>query len=292
MSHSLFPSLVATAVLVAAPVLEATAQSPAMDSVTTILRVAPLTVAGYQRFGFPRRDLTVRVGDVTIAAGLALGGWVGFAGSPHHAMMAGDLVVTAAELPAVVKSLTDDSIAITAIHNHLAGETPNILYLHVHQMGRAVPLAAAIDRALQKTGAPRGAGPTPPPPLTVDTGLVFRRLGVSGRGQGAVASVSPVLIKGAIRVGKNATVPALVAASPINIQRVSDDRSVATGDFALLGRQVEPVFRALVAHGITPTSLHSHLIGESPTISYLHFWGDGRLEDLLTGLRAALDAAR
>jgi hypothetical protein len=93
-------------------------------------------------------------------------------------------------------------------------------------------------------------------------------------------------------VGDAPALLALVAASPLNIQRISDDRAVATGDFALLARQVDPVFRALVEHGITPTSLHSHLIGESPTITYLHFWGDGRLDDLLSGLRAALDATR
>jgi hypothetical protein len=269
----------------------ASGQTPAADSVTAILRVAPISVSGYQRYGFPRRDLTVRVGDVTVAPGLALGGWVGFVGSADHTMVAGDLVVTAAELPAVVRSLTGDRIAITAIHNHLAGETPNVLYVHIHQMGPPVAIATAIDRALRQTGTPRGAAPAPPP-LGIDTTLVFRRLGISGRAQGIVASVSPVVIPGEVRVGDAPALLALVAASPLNIQRISDDRAVATGDFALLARQVDPVFRALVEHGITPTSLHSHLIGESPTITYLHFWGDGRLDDLLSGLRAALDATR
>ncbi len=268
------------------------AQSAPWDSVARILGTAPTVVAGYQRFGFPRRDLTVRVADVVIAPGLALGGWIGIDGAPDRAMVAGDLVVTAAELPAVVKSLTEDRVAITAIHNHLAGESPNILYVHVHQMGPAVTIAAAIDRALQRTATPRGPSTAPPAPVTIDTAVVFRRLGVAGRAQGAVASVSPVLVRGPIRMGRVAMTAALVAASPINIQRISADRAVATGDFALTAERVQPVLRALVEHGITPTSIHSHLVGESPTISYLHFWGDGSLELLLTGLRAALDAAR
>lgn len=267
-------------------------QPATWDSVTRILGVAPTTVAGYQRYGFPRRDLTVKVGDVVVAPGLALGGWIGFDGSPTRAAVAGDLVVTAAELPAVVKSLTEDRVAITAIHNHLAGETPNILYVHIHQMGPAAPIAAAIDRALQLTGTPRGPPSAPPAPVAIDTALVFRRLGVSGRAQGMVASVSPVLVKGSIRMGRAVLSSGLVASSPINVQLVSGDRAVTTGDFALLARQLEPVTRALIEHGITPTSIHSHLVGESPTITYVHFWGDGSLDHLLSGLRAALDAAR
>jgi hypothetical protein len=73
---------------------------------------------------------------------------------------------------------------------------------------------------------------------------------------------------------------------------IDPSRAVATGDFAVLGAQVDPVLDALAAHGITATAVHSHLIGEAPAIYYIHFWADGRPEDVLRGLRAALDAGR
>lgn len=38
--------------------------------------------------------------------------------------------------------------------------------------------------------------------------------------------------------------------------------------------------------------VHSHLIGEQPSLYYIHFWADGSPTDVLRGLRAALDAAR
>jgi len=44
--------------------------------------------------------------------------------------------------------------------------------------------------------------------------------------------------------------------------------------------------------GITVTALHSHLVDESPHLSYRHFRADGPLADVLRGLRAALDSAR
>ncbi|PYO71379.1 MAG: hypothetical protein DMD64_14795, partial [Gemmatimonadetes bacterium] len=44
------------------------------------------------------------------------------------------------------------------------------------------------------------------------------------------------------------------------------------------------------AHGITATAMHSHMIGDSPHLDYIHFWADGPLPDVLRGLRAAVDA--
>jgi len=58
-----------------------------------------------------------------------------------------------------------------------------------------------------------------------------------------------------------------------------------------LGKR-DPVLDAFAAHHITATAVHSHLIGESPTIYYIHFWADGTLADVTRGLRAAIDAGR
>jgi hypothetical protein len=73
---------------------------------------------------------------------------------------------------------------------------------------------------------------------------------------------------------------------------VDGRRAVATGDFTLTGEQVDPLLDALARNGIVATAVHSHLIGESPTLYYVHFWADGELRTVLRGLRTALDAAR
>jgi hypothetical protein len=80
--------------------------------------------------------------------------------------------------------------------------------------------------------------------------------------------------------------------SPVNVQMVDASRAVATGDFAVTGDKVAGMVAALAAHGIAATAVHTHLIGESPQLRYIHFWADGALPDVLAGLRAALDAAR
>jgi hypothetical protein len=73
---------------------------------------------------------------------------------------------------------------------------------------------------------------------------------------------------------------------------VDSTRAVATGDFAVPGAQVDSVLDVLAYNGITATAVHSHLIGEEPTLYYIHFWADGRPAEVLRGLRAAADAGR
>src|ERR1041384_3658910 len=75
------------------------AQQPTVwDSVGRILQASPTPASGYVRFNFPRRDLSLRVGDVALSPRLALGAWAGFSGTSQQAMLMGDLVVTEAEL--------------------------------------------------------------------------------------------------------------------------------------------------------------------------------------------------
>jgi len=264
----------------------------AWDSVGRILEAPGVETGGYHRYNLPRRDITLKVGDVTVAPALALGAWAGFSGEPANATMMGDLVLTAAELRPVLAELANQRIDVTAIHNHLAGEEPQITYVHFHAQGGAIDLGTRLERALALTGTPRPVAAGPPQPVTIDTAGVFRTLGLSGRAQGNVAQVSTVLVPGVVTMHGRALTAALAYGSPINIQVVGPALAVATGDLAVLGPKVDPVLDAFATHGITATAVHSHLIGESPAIYYIHFWAEGTLAEVTGGLRAALDAGR
>src|SRR5204862_7221003 len=91
-------------------------------SVSTILQTKDAFAGGYHRFNLPRRDITVRVGDVTIAPELAQGAWLGFSDDPEMAMLMGDLVLKTTELGPVLAELAAQGLEVTAVHNHLAGE--------------------------------------------------------------------------------------------------------------------------------------------------------------------------
>ena len=275
--------------------LSARAQAPlgaAWDSVSTVLETQGMLTSGYHRYNLPRRDITLRVGDVTVSPALALGAWAGFGGAPADAMMMGDLVLTTAEVKPVLAELSRQRLDVTAIHNHLGGEEPRITYVHFHGRGRAVDLAARLDRVLALTSIPRPVVAATPPPVTIDTAMIFRALGASGKAQGNVAQLSYVLVPGRVTMHGHTIVPALGYGSPVNVQMVSATRAVATGDFAVLGARVDGVLDALATHDITATAVHSHLIGEAPALYYIHFWADGAPADVLRGLRAAIDAGR
>ena len=129
-------------------------------------------------------------------------------------------------------------------------------------------------------------------PLAIDSTLVFHGLGRSGRTHGSVAQLTFVLVPGKVTMDGMAVAPALGYASPVNVQAVDASRAVATGDFAVLEGKVQPLLRALAAHGITATALHTHMIGESPKVYFIHFWADGPLAQVVEGLRAAIDAVQ
>ena len=268
------------------------AATPPWDSVAAILRSPEVQAVGYQRFNFPRRDLRLTIGGVAVSPALALGAWAGFDGDAHLAMMMGDLVLTTAELGPVLRELSRQRIGVTAIHNHLVGETPAITYVHFHAEGDPSDLAHRLNRVLAWTGTPRPVTPPPAGPLRIDAAAVFRALGVTGRAQGDVAQASLVFVPGIVTLHGWTLVPALAYATPINVESLDGGRALASGDFALVARQVGPVLDSLMAHGIIATALHSHLLGEEPRLYYLHFWADGPLPDVLAGLRAAIDGAR
>lgn len=285
-------TLLALSLLVLAAPRPALAQADTAtwNAVGRVLQSRPAAAAGYVRYNFPRRDIALTVGGVAVAPALALGAWAGFAGNADSAVTMGDLVLLSAELPPVLRELGARGLAVTAIHNHLAGESPQVTYVHFHGEGPALRLAEAVDRVLARTATPRPVEASPPAPVTIDTVAVFRALGISGRASGAVAQFGPVLVKGAVTLHGRTLVPAMAYGTPINLQMASPERMLAAGDFAVPGERVGPLVAALTAHGITATAMHTHLVGESPKVYFIHFWADGKPDEVLAGLRAALNS--
>src|SRR5439155_26926128 len=115
---------------------------------------------GVARFNMPRKDLHVTVGGTEVKPALALGGWAAFHRiGDNDAMIMGDLVLTEDEVAPVMKALQDGGVEVTALHNHLNGESPKIMYIHMGGHGDPVKLAEAVKHAvaLTKTSLPQGA---------------------------------------------------------------------------------------------------------------------------------------
>ena len=74
--------------------------------------------------------------------------WAAFVGSDDKAVVDGDFAMLESEVQPVLKTLRANRINIVAIHNHMTGETPRIIFLHYWGIGSTLELADALKAAL------------------------------------------------------------------------------------------------------------------------------------------------
>jgi Domain of Unknown Function (DUF1259) len=247
---------------------------------------------GVHKYGLPRSDLKISVDGVAIKPTLALGSWIGFLPMADGAMFMGDLVLTETEISPVMKRLIDDGIEITAIHNHLLRTSPAVFYMHVGGQGDPVKLAQTLHAALALSQTPFAAPSAAQPPVTLDldTAAIDSALGFKGSLNGGVYQFNIPRVEPISEHGM-AIPPSMGTAIAINFQPTGGGKAAITGDFVLLGKEVNPVLRTLRDSGIEVTALHSHMIEDSPHLFFMHFWANDDVAKLAHGLRAALDLA-
>ena len=94
---------------------------------------------------------TTRMHGHEVGKTMGVNTWAAFAGSDDRAVVDGDFAMLETELQPVLKALRHAGINIVAIHSHMAGEQPRILFLHYWGIGPAESLARAVRTALDLT---------------------------------------------------------------------------------------------------------------------------------------------
>jgi hypothetical protein len=267
------------------------AQDPQWDKVGEALgKKGAVMAGGVYRVGLPRTDLTVQLDGITLKPGFALGSWVAFMPMGKNAMVMGDLVLGENEIEPVMKSLLDNGLQVTALHNHLLRASPATFYMHIYGEGDAAALAGKIHAALALSKNPfTAAAPPPatPPAIDLDTAAIDKALGAKGNNAGGVYQVGIARAQPVMETGM-ALGPPMGASVAINFQPLGGGKAAITGDFMLTAAEVQPVLKALRGNGIDVTALHSHMLNENPRMYFMHFWAHDDLPKLLTGLSAAL----
>jgi hypothetical protein len=249
---------------------------------------------GVYRVTFPRSDLKVKVGDFTINPGLALTSWAGFLKTGNktagmamddQVMMMGDLVLLDSEVAPVISKILASGLEVTAIHNHLTGESPAVKYVHFSGHGTATRLAESIKAVISVTGTPLTTQVQGPVDQT-DWLKVQAVLG-NGNPKGKLIQYgfprSEKLTESGMEIP-----PYMGMATGVNFQ-MDGERAAITGDFVLLADEVNPVARALTDNGITVTALHNHMLYDNPRLFMMHFWAVGDPAKLAVGIKSALD---
>lgn len=101
---------------------------------------------GMFKIGLPRPQLGTAIDTQKLPAGVGLACWVGFAPCEcGRTMIMGDTCVLRSELQQVIDGYRKQGIRIVAIHNHLFGTKPELMFCHFAGEGDAMELARAIQ---------------------------------------------------------------------------------------------------------------------------------------------------
>ncbi len=215
---------------------------------------------------FPRSDLKVKVGEVSIEPGLALTSWIAFKQTGSSTMIMGDLVLLDNEINPVTSKLVSSGIEVTALHNHIVGESPRVMYMHYSGQGDPVQLAEMMKAALVLTNTPVTPPNSNQSSSTLDWSEVESVIGWTGKSKGNLLQLS---IPRTETIKENGIIIPLSmgVATAINLQMVGE-KAATTGDFVLIASEVNPVVRTLAEHGIAVTAIHNHMLSESPRLFF------------------------
>jgi len=239
----------------------------------------------------PRNDLHVTVNKVALPTPFGFGGWFAMTkGDGGEDVRMGDLVMQE-EVNPVMSALLDNGLEVAALHNHFFWEEPRIYYMHLHGHGKPADLAKQIKPALDLIGkepSQPAAKPASNPATTLDTAKIARIVGHDGEQSGAVYKITIGRDDLKLKV-MGATINARMGLNTWAAFYGTNDNAAIAGDVAMLGNEVTPVLKALRSHGLDVVAIHNHMIDTQPNVIFLHYWGQGKADDLANGFKAALD---
>jgi hypothetical protein len=95
---------------------------------------------------------TTKMGGHAVGKTMGVNTWAAFAGSDAQAIVDGDFAMLESELQDVLKALRAANIDVVAIHQHMTGEAPRVMFLHYWGVGATTELAKGLAAALARTG--------------------------------------------------------------------------------------------------------------------------------------------
>src|SRR6185436_8650189 len=99
--------------------------------------------------------LSLKEMGATINARMGLNTWAAFYGSDKESIVAGDVAMLESEVTPVLKALRSNGLEVVALHHHMTGTQPSILFLHYWGKGEAEKLARGVRAAVDVLGKHR-----------------------------------------------------------------------------------------------------------------------------------------
>jgi len=104
-----------------------------------------------------RSDLSLKEMGATINSRMGLNTWAAFYGNDSDSVVAGDIAMVESEVNPVLKALRSNGIDVVAMHHHMIGTQPTIIFLHYWGKGDAQKLARGVKAAVDILGKGQNA---------------------------------------------------------------------------------------------------------------------------------------
>jgi len=104
-----------------------------------------------------RSDLSLKEMGATINSRMGLNTWAAFYGNDSDSVVAGDIAMVESEVNPVLKALRSNGIDVVAMHHHMIGTQPTIIFLHYWGKGDAQKLARGVRAAVDVLGKGQSA---------------------------------------------------------------------------------------------------------------------------------------
>lgn len=261
-------------------------------------RPGELQKEGSFRVTVLRTDVSVKTArGMPVPAGLGLSSYAAFAGTPAKATVVGDTCLLVTEVQDVIDGLRAGGIEVVALHNHMLGDEPRIVFLHFQGSGEGPALARTLKTALDRLGKtetePEPAAPVPArtgEPKEIDWAALAKAVGRDAKksddGVGKFSlprSDLDVRLDGAkLPPGVGVGCWAAFYACPCGQTKVM-------GDTCVTRAELQAAIDALRKGGLDVTGIHNHFVGEQTEVTFLHYEGEGEAEALGRTVRAMWD---
>jgi hypothetical protein len=274
----------------------AIAQANAVDTATIekVMGLKGKSNNGEYKITVPQNDLSIEVDGFKIIPAMGLGTWIAFTPSKDGAMIMGDIILTETDLKPVQQEVIKQGLTITAIHNHFVRNHPNVMYMHMGGSGSVEMMSQKAKAVLDKVKEVRGGDPAKGTASsdavtnTIDIKSLDAILGYKGEMNKGVYKYT--IGRPDVKLTEHGTpISTFFGFNTWAAFQGTPDHAAVAGDFTMLENEVAPVIKALIENGIEVVAVHNHMTHEEPRIFFLHYWGVGNAEQLVKGLKAALD---
>jgi hypothetical protein len=123
-----------------------------LQALDAIVKATGIVNGPTYKYTIGRPDLKIMAMGVEMTTNIGLNSWASFAGNQNDAHIAGDIAMLQSEVNSVIKTLRANNLEIVAVHNHMLGDEPHMIFLHYYGRGNATVLAKGFSAALGVLG--------------------------------------------------------------------------------------------------------------------------------------------